>query len=176
MNRTILCFTIIWILSSFLAAQYVEFIEWDTNRDGTIEQIEFRNGFMAEYFYEWDRNNDGILDDEDFFRSSYLIIDENNDNLLSLDEWKFGVKYLYYDYITDDFAQYDLDDNSFLTYDEYYSVISDTDYFTAFDADENSYISEYELTKYVFEMWDFDNSGDISKEEFYFFDSYFLDI
>lgn len=176
MIKTILYFTIIWILNSFLAAQNIEFIEWDTNRDGTIEEIEFRNGFMAEYFYDWDRNNDGILDIEDFFRSSYLILDENNDNLLSLREWKFGVNYFYYDYITDEFTQYDLDDNNFLTYDEYYSVISITDYFNAFDADKNSYISEYELTKYVFEMWDYDDSGDLSEEEYDFFETYYLGI
>jgi hypothetical protein len=84
-----LCFTIIWILSSFLAVQDIEFIVSDTNRDGIIEDIGFRNGFMAECFYAWNRSNDGIPDEEDFFRYSYLIIDENNDNLLSLDEWKF---------------------------------------------------------------------------------------
>jgi hypothetical protein len=78
--------------------------------------------------------------------------------------------------MSEDFTYYDLDDDNFLTYEEYFPVIADTDYFVAFDADQNSYISEYELANYLFNIWDFDDSGTLSETEFELFNAHYKDI
>lgn len=166
MRKTIFCLVLTIISSSVVIAQGTEFMTWDTNMDGTISKFEFRNEFMKEYFADWDMNDDKYLDDEDFYRTTYLILDDDNDNLLSIDKWTFGYEHFYHDYITNDFVLYDLDKDNFLTYDEFRPVLMDTDYYVAYDIDENSYISEYELATKVFQTWDFDDSGTLSKSEF----------
>ena len=158
-------------------AQTTTFDDWDKDDDGRIERYEFTSVFVKEYFPAWDADDDRGLIEEGFFRESYAGLDSDGDGFLSDEEWMIGFNYFYDDYVVyEDYDMVDLNEDGKITYDEYYDVMYDTEYFTDIDMDADNYISEYELADYVFENWDFNDSGTLSKSEFNRFDWYYLDV
>jgi len=166
------------IMSPFLiVAQDTEFDDWDTDNDGLIERYEFTNVFTDKFFSAWDPDNEKGLIEEGFFKESYAGLDTDSDGFLSDEEWLTGYNYFYEDYVVyEDYDMIDVNDDGKVTYDEYYDVIYDTEYFSDIDMDSDNYISEYELADYVFENWDFNDSGALSKSEYNRFDWYYLDV
>lgn len=171
----ILLFTCLISLSGYTQTT---FSEWDKDDDNLIEEHEFELKFADEYYSFWseDAEPKGIIE-EGFFKESFAGLDADNDNYLSDEEWLVGYNYFYDDYIiNEEFAYIDTDDDGRLEYDEYYDVIYNTNYFTDVDLDEDNYISEYELAEYVFNNWDTDDNGVISRYEFNAFKAYYLDV
>jgi len=78
--------------------------------------------------------------------------------------------------VYEDIDLVDVDEDGSVSYDEYYDALYDTPYFTDIDLDADNYISEYELADYVFDNWDIDDSGTISRSEYNRFDAYYIDI
>ena len=172
-------FTLFTVLSGFNASAQSneQFKEWDDDNDGLIERYEFTSQFIDEYFKAWDpADRNGIIE-EGFFHNSYAGLDSDNDNYLSDQEWLIGYNYFYDQYlVSEDMAVVDINEDGKVTYDEYYDALYDTHYFTDIDLDSDNYISEYELANFVFDNWDFNNTGTISRSEFNKFDWYYLDV
>jgi Ca2+-binding EF-hand superfamily protein len=154
------------------------FSEWDEDGDNLLEKEEFTDKFRTEFYSAWAKKSDtrGIIE-EGFFEQSYAGLDTDNDNLISDEEWLIGYNYFYDDYlVNEEIGFIDTNNNNKLEYQEYYDVIYNTNYFTDVDLDSDNYISEYELSEYVFNNWDFDNNGVISRYEFNSFKLYYLDV
>lgn len=170
-------FTLMLFSVAAVNAQQTTFEDWDADGDGLIERHEFTSVFVTEYFSTWNADDERGLIEEDFFKESYAGLDTDNDGFLSDEEWILGYNYFYEDYvIEEEYGFVDLDEDGNITYNEFYDVIYDTDLFTDIDMDGDNYISEYELANYVFENWDFNDSGALSKSEFNRFDWYYLDV
>ncbi len=164
------------MFSSSVFAQNLNYEDFDVDGDGWIEKEEFRTVFVANFWNDWNNVDNDYLDDEDFYTFNYKLIDIDNDDLLTLDEWTYGCNYYYGDYLVDDFDAYDIDGDGFLEYVEYYDVLYDTDYYVAWDIDKDTYLSQAELAENVFERWDLNDTGLLSRSEYKNFDKYYKDI
>lgn len=174
---TLSLITIMLLAISFANAQNTTFDDWDADNDGLIERNEFTSVFVDEYFSVWNSDDQQGLIEEGFFKESYAGLDTDNDGFLSDEEWLLGFNYFYDDYILEEeYAFVDVNNDGSISYNEFYDVIYDTEMFTDIDLDADNYITEYELANYVFENWDFNNSGALSKSEYNRFDWYYLDV
>lgn len=168
---------VLLFIGSFAYGQNTNFSDWDKDGDGVIERYEFSSTFVDEYFKSWDPSSTAGIIEEGFFKQSYAGLDSDGDNFLSDEEWMIGYNYFYDDYIVyEDIDMIDINDDGKVSYDEYYDVMYDTKYYTDIDLDADNYISEYELADYVFDNWDFNDSGTISRSEYNQFDWYYLDV
>ncbi|WP_127846709.1 EF-hand domain-containing protein [Psychroflexus aestuariivivens] len=178
MNLFKLTLSSFFILCSSLIFAQQDFDEWDEDDDYLIEKEEFTDNFIKEYYPVWAEGAepDGIIE-EGFFKESFAGLDTDNDGFLSDEEWLIGYNYFYDDYLVNEKIGFiDTDEDGLIDYDEYYEVIYDTQYFTDVDLDSDNYISEYELAEYVFNNWDVDDNGVLSKYEWNSFKAYYLDV
>lgn len=160
-----------------LNAQDSDFSEWDEDNDGLIERHEFTSVFTEKYFPAWDPDGERGIIEEGFYKHSYAGLDSDSDGYLTDEEWLVGYNYFYDDYVVyEDYDMIDVNEDGKVTYDEYYDVMYDTALFTDIDMDSDNYISEWEIADYVFENWDFNDSGALSRSEFNRFDWYYLDV
>lgn len=171
-------FLLLFILLSAtgLYSQNMEFKDFDTDNDWWIEKNEFIDKFVKTYSEDWDNTNNTGLDDEDFYLSSFKLIDVNNDNNLDEDEWDFGFDEFFGDHLSGDFAMHDYDDNNYITYEEYFDSLYGSDYFLSWDVDRDTFLSQFELAEAVFNNWDRNNNAVLGRGEFNSMDEYFLDI
>ncbi|WP_029035186.1 hypothetical protein [Salinimicrobium terrae] len=172
------------ILSSFLVVfstgvfAQQDFDNWDQDDDFLIEKEEFVDKFTDEYFSAWAEGADpqGVIE-EGFFRESFAGLDTDKDGFLSDEEWLIGYNYFYDDYLVNEEVGFiDINDDGLIQYEEYYDVIYDTEYFTDIDLDNDNYISEHELAEYVFNNWDTNDNGVLSRYEWNSFKLYYLDV
>ncbi len=153
------------------------FGDWDADSDNKIEKYEFISKFIDEYYNDLDNIDDEGLDDEDFYYYTYEYIDGNDDGLISTEEWDN-----IYAYVDDEFiiynglVYYDYDEDGFIDYDEYYDALYDTSFYLTWDIDKDGYINEYELAETVFENWDMNDSGTLSRSEYNTMDIFYLEI
>ncbi len=162
--------------STSLFAQNLNFDDFDLDNDGWVEKDEFKAVFIANYWDDWNPDDDENLDEDDFYTFTYAIIDVDDDELLTPEEWVYGYDYYYGDYLVDDFVAYDVDGDGYLEYAEYYDVLYDTDFYATWDIDMDTYLSKAELAENVFELWDTNDTGLMSKSEFNNFKKYYDDI
>lgn len=170
--------TLVLIFIAFqVHSQDTEFSDWDEDGDGLIEKFEFADKFVDQYYSAWEgAQTEGIIE-EGFFQEAFAGLDTDNDNMLSDEEWLIGYNYFFEDYLVyEDIDLIDYDDDDMVDYEEFYDALYSTDFFTDADLDADNYISEYELAEYVFDNWDIDENGVISRSEFNRFDAYYLDV
>lgn len=165
------------ILSNTVLFAQENFDDWDKDEDLVIEKEEFVDKFTKEYYSTWSEGAEpqGILE-EGFFRESFAGLDTDNDGFLSDEEWLVGYNYFYDEYLVEEVGFIDADNDGMIDFDEYYDVIYNTEYFTDVDLDSDNYISEHELAEYVFNNWDIDDNGVLSKYEWNSFKAYYLDV
>ena len=168
---------ILFFANSESFSQDLSFQDWDEDGDGLIEKFEFTQKFVDEYYSAWEgAQKEGIIE-EGFFRETYAGLDTDNDNMLSDEEWLVGYNYFFDEYlVSKDVDLVDYNEDGTVDFDEYYDALYSTNYFTDIDLDADNYISEYELAEYVFENWDVDENGLISRSEYNRFDAYYLDV
>lgn len=176
MNNLVYILTIFFCTTQLFAGSD-DFDHWDVDNDNVIERHEFTTEFVEEFYNSWDPSNEKGIIEEGFFEESYAGLDTDNDKMLSDEEWLIGYNFFYDDYLVyEDINMLDSNENGGIEYEEYYNALYDTHFFTDIDLDKDNYISEYELANYVFENWDFNDSGMISRSEFNKFDWYYLDV
>lgn len=178
MNALKLILSGFFILSTTGLFAQQNFDAWDKDDDYLIEKEEFKDKFADEYFSIWSEGADpeGIVE-EGFFRESFAGLDTDNDGFLSDEEWLVGYNYFYEDYlVNEEIGFIDINNDGTIDYDEYYDVIYNTAYFTDVDVDSDNFISEYELAEYVFNNWDTDDNGVLSRYEWNSFKAYYLDV
>lgn len=163
-------------LASPAFAQDKDFKDFDLDNDALIERSEFVNVFVKNYKDDWDNTDNTGLDDEDFYVSSYGVINADNNTYLDADEWTFGYNYFFSDYLNKDYTLYDTDGDGFIEYVEYHDAIYDNDLFFEWDVDNDGYLDQYELANAVFDNWDINDNYVMNRFEFNNFDNYYLDI
>jgi len=179
MNRKKTITSIILFLMIFtfpLNAQQVEadFYEWDTNHNELISRSEFIDHFTVIFDTNWRQNEQGAVSGEDLYPATYQIWDVDGDQLLSEDEWLYGYDFNFGDYVLDDYNAVDTDKDGFVDYVEFFETMSETDYQALYDVDGDNFISRYELSRAIFNSWDYDDSNFIEKDEFDRFKNFYL--
>ena len=171
---------VLLLITGFLAtlvfAEYKDFKNFDLDWDGLIEIYEFVDVFGKNYTDDWDNTDDTGLDDEDFYVSTYAMLNADDNTYLDANEWAFGYNYLYGDYLYDDYVLYDTDGDGFIEYTEYYDTLYDSDFYLSWDIDRDGYLDQYELAYAVFDNWDINENYVLNRSEFTSFDLYYLDI
>lgn len=168
----LILFTILLPIASF--TQLRGFADFDKDEDGVIERNEFVDVFTKFYVDDWDQTEDGGLDNDDFYATIFAIIDQNDSDGIRADEWNTGYDLFHGDYLYDNFAMYDNDNNGTIEYVEYYDALYDSDYFVSWDIDKDGYLDQHELANGVFESWDMSNNLLINRHEFNLLDHYYL--
>ena len=174
-TNTIIIFFIIALSFSCNRNEELTFGDFDKNGNDQIERKEFVDVFVKNYYDDWNNKNNEYLDDEDFYMSTYALWDENNDELLSKEEWSTGYDHYYGQYINDDFEKLDKNTDGYIDHNEFLNAVARTDIFVDWDIDASKYINEKELAVGVFENWDLDNSNSLERKEFEQFEKYYLD-
>lgn len=164
------------ISTGAFAQSNLTFDDWDEDDDMLIEKEEFIDVFTSEYVNDWNTEDDDHLDDEDFKNVTFRMIDVDDDNQLSAEEWTFGYEHYFQSYLLHDkMTVYDKDANELISYNEFRDAIDSTDYYVKVDVDHDSFLSQFELAEAVFNNWDTDDSSTITAKEYAYFDSYYLD-
>ena len=77
-------------LSLLAAPAMADFIDWDGDEDGLIDETEWNEGFGDNAaFAEWDEDEDGLIDEDEYSAGVFDTYDENDDGLL--DEEEYGL-------------------------------------------------------------------------------------
>lgn len=158
------------------SAQIRNFADFDKDGDGLIERNEFVGVYTMHYVDGWNKSDQGGLEDDDFYATIFSIIDVNDSDDIRADEWNTGYDLFHGDYLYDNFAMYDVNNNGSIEYVEYYDALYDSDYFFSWDVDNDGYIDQYELANAVFENWDLNSNLVINRNEFNILDHYYLEM
>ena len=120
------------------------------------------------------KNEAAVLDDTDYYENTYDVWDEDDNDLLDKNEYNLGYDYSYGDYVVSDFNSVDTDGDGYVDYTEYETSVADTDMFNEWDMDKDQTLSDNEISRMVFNNWDYDNSNFIEKKEWEEFKDYYL--
>jgi hypothetical protein len=176
-RNTLLTALSILFIGQLTAQEDLTFDDWDHDDDYLIEYHEFEDEFTENYVDDWNNYDDEHLDDEDFMHATFRIFDRNDDDMLSISEWMFGYNYYYDEYlIIDDVRSYDLNNDQYISYEEYTDALNTTEYYAELDVDDDTFLNQFELANAVFNNWDVDNSHTLTKAEYERFDEFYLDI
>ena len=70
---------------------YKTYPDWDANNDGHIDSTEFGTVVTTTKLYEtWDVDSDNTIEGEEYAKSSFRVLDENDDGSLTLKEYQAG--------------------------------------------------------------------------------------
>ena len=174
MKKIIFILSLTFIFATTGYSQDMKMEYWDSNRDGILSEEEFTSSFLEKYSVDKDDVDDNKIDDEDFYLTTFSVIDANKDNTLSEGEFNWGREYFYNDYTRSDFDLYDMDNDGLISSSEYFDVMYDTDFFLAWDKNRDTFIDKKELASGVFKQWDLDGNNYINAEEFNSFNRYYL--
>ncbi|MGK7394303.1 MAG: hypothetical protein ACNS62_07010 [Candidatus Cyclobacteriaceae bacterium M3_2C_046] len=158
------------LLSPALHAQDT-FADWDQNEDLQLDEGEFNDNFMASDnspFNDWDRNEDDLLDNDEVSTGIYNSWDTNMDDVLDAEEWNAGLNdsFGYLDETeTDAFGDYDLDDDSFISQDEFGQISDENGYFDNMDQNEDAMLDENEYSRGFFETMDTNDDTFLDENE-----------
>lgn len=154
----------------------LSFSDFDKDDSSLIEQDEFVEVFTDNFYNDWDDQDDPYLDDEDFYKATFRVWDDDRNEFIDKEEWIIGYDYHYGDYVVVEFEDIDVDNDGYITYDEYHATIEKTELYEDWDFNDNMEISQTELARNIFDRWDINQSGFIEEDEFNEFDMYYLDI
>ena len=115
-------------------------------------------------YYTYDTDGDGFIEETEYVQYTYDVIDYDNEDGISTDEWDTYTTVWYepYDSITynteRDFEYYDTDGDGVIEAVEYEKAY-DNSFFTAWDKDGDGFIeyTEYQTLPTVYENYDTDN-------------------
>lgn len=165
---------LLFMMTTVNLAPDTSFNEWDKDGSDRVSIDEFQSRFIENYYSDWNVNDDEYLDDEDFYLMTFRILDTNDDEMLAPSEAKWGYDYLYGDYVDYEVTVRE-DSEEEMDFENFYDLVYDTDYFSDYDADSDTYLSEAELANSIFETWDIDGNGYLSRNEFNTFHELFLE-
>lgn len=119
------------------------------------------------YYNDQDANNNGILDTQEFNTFVYNRWDRNGDGFVTDDEWQAStVRWYppgYSEYKT--YTYWDKDHDGRLDANEFGSVMENTKLYKTWDSDADNVIENSEYAASTFHIYDLDNDGKITLEE-----------
>ena len=143
-----------------------EFSDVDENADGFTELEEFTT-FYSEDFVEGDSNTDGSLDDEEFLDNSFAWNDEDNDGYLDEGEWNAAYDETYSNYAhLEEFYNYDENRDEKISSGEYRKGVANSGLFDRYDTNNDKKIDRSELSEGLFKWWDQNKDDVLDSEEF----------
>jgi Ca2+-binding EF-hand superfamily protein len=152
------------------------FQDWDRNSSGLIEEQEFVAVFDQHYYDDWNREDDKYLDDEDFYQVVFDVWNTDTDSLLSEEEWALAYSEEFNQYVAVSYDEVDANTDGFIGYDEYFTIISDSEFYDQWDLNSNKRLNSKEIAYHLFHRWDDDGNDAIDTGEFDEFDLYYSEI
>mgnify|MGYP005749784189 CR=1 FL=1 len=130
---------------------------WDTQR--------FRTSFNESgRFAGWDTNDDNLLDENEFYISYFDTWDVNDDSMLDEEEWNNAV--LHYNMEGQAMTDWDKNKDMKLDESEFRAGMAKNNYYRDWDRNKDNMLDENEYTEGVFMLWDVDDDGYITEEEY----------
>ncbi len=121
------------------------------------------------YYTDFDANNNGIIDSAEFPKFVYNRWDRNRDGFVTDDEWKLStVRWYPNDSIPGPYTTYkawDIDGDGRIDQKEFDAAVGTTKLYSSFDANSDSTIGEQEYADSTFRIYDSNNDGQISRDE-----------
>ena len=146
------------------------YTDFDTNADEGIDDTEFGNAFTTSpYYKQWNDNGDQEVSQSEFARGFFQVIDDNNDGVLSSQEWQQGQEAYFAEIDLDQYRQisgWDQDGDQQVQPNEFEAALNELEYYREWDEDGDEQLSEPEIAQGVFAMWDTDGNGVIEAEEY----------
>lgn len=143
----------------------------DSDSDNPIkDNQELSSSFtQSEYFEQWNEDGNDYVSREEFDQGFFGLLDQNQDGVLSTDEWKKGGD----QFFSDDEVQesqsetnWDTSGDGQIQEEEFQQGIEDIDYFSEWDTNDDDQLAEEEMAEGTFAMWDTDGNGVIEAEEY----------
>lgn len=158
-------FTFLFLFSAAAFAQ--DFAMYDTNDDGMWDENEFNESFTEDNFDTWDSDVNGFIEDDEFYDSTFGVMDDNNNFGIDENEWNNGVNDMFADYAdTDDFGTFDTDNDGIVDNDEWNVGFGDSNWFNDYDKDKSGSVDNEELNDGVFDDWDNNNDSLLDENEY----------
>lgn len=169
-------FILLFGVVNLVQAQDNEFTKWDKDNNDKISSSEFQEKFSNEHYSEWDLNDDEKLTNEEFYKSTFKVLDKNDDNHLDAAETEWGYDYLYGDYVNYNYEvkEGEQSDRS-VNFSQYRESVKDTKFYSESDKNKDSTVDKTELSESVFNNLDKNDDGSLSNTEFAVFSRYYLD-
>lgn len=136
---------------------------FDRNNNGTLDVDEV----SRTYSFELISSNNNPLTLENFYTIMYHTTNEDYyDAGITQEEWEDGYSRMFSNRVQNKFSTYDLDNTQYLDIEEWNKVFIDSDWFESYDINSDNILSEEEINNGFFNDWDYNQDGNIDKEEF----------
>lgn len=169
-------FILLFAVVNLAYAQDDKFSKWDKDNNDKISNSEFREEFSNEHYSEWDLNDDEKLTNEEFYKSTFKVLDKDDDNHLDAAETEWGYDYLYGDYVNYNYEVKEGEKSArSIDFDTYRESVQDTEFYSESDKNKDSNVDKTELSESVFHNLDKNDDGTLSNSEFAVFNRYYLD-
>lgn len=147
---------------------HADFLDWDTNQDGVVNQAEYERGFDDnEVFERWDASSDDVIDGDEFGNMFYNISDINKDDRLTVSEFDEAIDGTFgEEEVNLSIDSWDPNGDDTISPDEFGQVASRSELYPLFDKDRNGIIERNELKDSLFETADRDGNGALDNDEF----------
>ena len=151
---------------------HADFLGWDTNRDGEINEAEYESGFEDdEIFEKWDANGDGFIDGDEFGNRLYDISDMNSDDRLTVSEFDNAIDTIFGEETVNlSIPRWDANGDNIISRDEFVQTASNSELYPLFDKNRSGVIESDELGDSLFRIADRDGDGALDEDEFLFDD------
>lgn len=134
---------------------------WDENEWNKAYEEEPRLQIAVE-----DKDGDGALNTEEFARTTFKIVDTDNNELISEYEWDVAYQYMFHMYTKKDLYQtYTSENHPELIIKSWENFVKESGWFRKIDSSQDGEVQLEEWKAYLFERWDYDNNGYLSKSE-----------
>lgn len=145
---------------------YSEFSQYDSNRDGSYDQSEFGKTYENQ-FTNMDKDSDGSLNKEEFYASTFDIINKDHDNSITEQEWNRGKENILNERVGEkEYSEFDINADGQISLEEWENGFKETGWFTSYDSNKDKLMQPEEYDKGFFDDWDLDDDGSVSEEEF----------
>ena len=182
-------FTLSFFAGSMVFAQTTDFNDYETNQEGAIDRTGFEKGY-GENFDQWDTNRDGTVDDREFYETTFRYWDANEDGKLDQDEWTRGQNNVYGDYrdyrvdtesalnedmsrIRQSLGRFDTNRDNNISSEEYRTGFHNSNFFNSYDTNRDGSLDRNELNQGVFNNMDANRDGTIDRNEYDAYGSYY---
>jgi len=145
---------------------YSEFDQYDVNSDSKYDRKEYEETYKTE-FSDLDEDSNGSLNKEEFYAATYQFTNEDNDSIISEEEWNKGNENILKEHTADkDFSAFDTNNDKQITSEEWKKAFEESDWFVSYDTNKDNLIQEKEWDNGFFDDWDLDDDGSWNEEEF----------
>lgn len=139
---------------------------FDTNTDSMLDETEFDEA-NKQAFSEWDEDQNSSLNNNEFYRSTFALIDANRDGQIDESEWNQGREDLYRNYATENsWTNFDANKDGYLSSQEWNEGFANSEWFNEFDENNDNIIDRDEWRTSFFASYDANEDGYLDANEY----------